>query len=796
MKAIIIGGVAAGASAAARLRRLDEHAQIILLEKGKFISYANCGLPYHLGGVIPDRDDLLVMEPEKFHSWFNIEVRTENEAVKIDRANKQLEIRRASGEVYRESYDKLLIATGAVPAGAVTQKRVFHLWTLADMDKVAARLNGAKRAVIVGAGFIGLEAAENLKGRGLDVTVIQRSNHVLPTLDAEMAQPLADELVRSGIVLRFGCQVRDYTEKEDSVTVHLDCGVDLETDAVIVSTGVQPNSKLAQECGLKCGKRGHIIVDEQMRTSDPDIFAAGDVVEVVDPVFGGPTAIPLAGPANKQGRIAADAMAGKVSAYQGSFGTSVVKVGHLTAAGVGLTEKRLKDMGKTYRKLYLHPNSNASYYPGGSRMTLKLIFGDDGAIYGAQIVGVKGVDKRIDTIAQAMRNHLTAPQLGALELAYAPPYSSAKDPVNFAGFVAENILNGLTDVVYPDSIPAGAVILDVREPEENALGAIPGAVNFPLGTLRGRLAELDKGKQYVTCCQVGLRGYLAERILKQNGFKAANLSGGYLAWKLFHPDPVTPPEKTVAAAVKNESVSGLPKLDVRTLQCPGPVLKLKKAIAAAKAGDGVHLLAASTFERDLLNWAKGGGHQVVNLTRQDGYLEADVLKGQGGSLPQESVQNGGHAVAMVVFSNDFDKAMAAMILANGFAAAGAKVTVFFTFWGLSVLRKNPAPYVRKDLISRMFGWMLPSGAMKLALSKMNMMGMGGAMMKSVMKRKGVLALPDLIRSAREAGVKFIACDMAMDIMGITRDELIEVDEVAGVATFAEIAKNCNNTLFI
>ena len=452
MKVIIIGGVAAGASAAARLRRLDEHARIILLERGRFISYANCGLPYHLGGVIPDRDDLLVMEPEKFQSWFDIEVRTENEAVRIDRVNKKLDIRRASGEIYQESYDKLLIATGAVPAGAVTQKRVFHLWTLADMDKVAARLNGAKSVVIVGAGFIGLEAAENLKGRGLDVTVIQRSNHVLPTLDAEMAQPLADELIRSGIRLRFGCQVKDYTEKEDSVIVHLDCGVDLETDAVIVSTGVQPNSKLAQECGLECGKRGHIIVNERMETSDPDIFAAGDVVEVTDPVFGGRTAIPLAGPANKQGRIAADAMAGRISAYQGSFGTSVVKVGHLTAAGVGLTEKRLKDMGKTYRKLYLHPNSNASYYPGGSRMTLKLIFGDDGAIYGAQIVGVKGVDKRIDTIAQAMRNHLTAPQLGALELAYAPPYSSAKDPVNFAGFVAENILNGLTDVVYPDSI--------------------------------------------------------------------------------------------------------------------------------------------------------------------------------------------------------------------------------------------------------------------------------------------------------------------------------------------------------
>lgn len=796
MKAIIIGGVAAGASAAARLRRLDEHARIILLEKGRFISYANCGLPYHLGGVIADRDDLLVMEPEKFRSWFNIDVRTENEAFRIDRGAKLLHIRRASGEVYQESYDKLLIATGAKPVGEVSQDRVFHLWTLADMDKAAARLKNAKRAVIVGAGFIGLEAAENLRGRGLAVTVIQRSSHVLPTLDAEMAQPLAAELARAGIVLRFGCQVQNYAEKADCVEIKLDSGESLEADAVIVATGVQPNSVLARECGLECGKRGHIIVNEQMQTSDPDIYAAGDVVEVTEPVFGGRTAVPLAGPANKQGRIAADAMAGKVSAYHGSYGASVVKVGSLTAAGVGLTEKRLKDMGKSYRRLYLHPNSNASYYPGGSRMTLKLIFGDDGTIYGAQIVGVKGVDKRIDTIAQAMRNHLTAPQLGELELAYAPPYSSAKDPVNFAGFVSEDILNGLTDPVYPDNIPADAMILDVREPEEHALGAIPGAVNFPLGTLRNRLGELDKAKNYVTCCQVGLRGYLAERILKQNGFRCSNLSGGYLGWKLFHPDPVQVKDEPSAVPDAPDVTESAERLDVRTLQCPGPVLKLKKAIAAALPGGGVHLLAASTFERDLLNWAKGGGHAVANLSLHDGYLEADVIKGTSrpdAGVPAKAVP---HAVAMVVFSNDFDKAMAAMILANGFAAAGARVTVFFTFWGLSVLRKNPAPVVKKDLISRMFGWMLPKGAVKLALSKMNMMGMGSAMMKSVMKRKGVLSLPELIASAREAGVKFIACDMAMDIMGITREELIEVDEVAGVASFAEIARSCNNTLFI
>ena len=358
----------------------------------------------------------------------------------------------------------------------------------------------------------------------------------------------------------------------------------------------------------------------------------------------------------------------------------------------------------------------------------------------------------------------------------------------------------MTDVVSPDAIPADATVLDVREPEEYELGAVPGAVNFRLGDLRGRLNELDKSKFYVTCCQVGLRGYLAERILKQNGFRAANLSGGFLAWKLFHPEkPASPsrpqPEPENHTAVP---VAELETLDVRTLQCPGPVLKLKKAMSAARPGGGIHLLAASTFERDLLNWAAGGGHQVANLVRKAGFLEADVIKGSG--IPAEGPAGKGtavgHSVAMVVFSNDFDKAMAALILANGFAAAGAQVTLFFTFWGLSILRKNPVPYVKKDLISRMFGWMLPKGALKLALSKMNMLGMGGAMMKSVMKRKGVLSLPELIRSAREAGVKFIACDMAMDVMGIRREELIEVDEVAGVATFAALAEKSGNTLFI
>lgn len=792
MTVIIIGGVAAGASAAARLRRLDENCRIILLEKGKIISYANCGLPYHLGGVIPEKDNLLVMPAKKFAAWFNVDVRTECEVVKINREQKTVLCKTPSGE-YEEGYDKLLIATGATPNEKSSIPNVFNLWTFKDMEMVLKSLSNAKKAVIVGAGFIGLEAAENLNEKGLDVTVIQRGAHVLPTIDKEMATPLAQELERRGISVRYNCTVKNYKSKDGAVEIEMDCGDKIIADVVIISTGVMPNSAIAKECGLECGPRGHIKVNKFLQTSDINIYAAGDVIELDEHSPYSFAAVPLAGPANKQGRIAANNIAGGRSSYKDSFGTSVVKVGHLTAASVGMTEAALLRDGKKFHKLYLHPASNASYYPGGNRMTLKLLFGDDGTIFGAQIVGGKGVDKRIDSIATAMRRGMRAPELGELELAYAPPYSSAKDPVNFAGFVAENILSGLSDVVYPDTIPADAVVLDVREPEENALGAIPNALNIPLGKLRERLDELDKSKLIVCCCQVGLRGYLAERILKQNGFNAANLSGGWLGWKLFFPEQnkVKP-----QAAKKIETPVAIGKtIDVRTLPCPGPVMKLKSEIAEAQENSVIHLLAASTFETDLLNWARNNGATIANLKHVEDYIEVDVIKnatptGISSTLPQN------HEVAMVLFSNDFDKAMAAMILANGLAASGAKVSIFFTFWGLSVLRKNPAPPVKKNFISRMFGFLLPRGASKLTLSKMNMLGMGSVIMKRVMKQKSVLTLPELMASAKEAGVKFIACDMAMDVMGITREELLEVDEVAGAATFAALAKNSNNTLFI
>ncbi len=534
-KIVIIGGVAAGASAAARLRRLDENAKIILLERGKYVSYANCGLPYHIGGVIEDREDLIVTKPEKFLAWFNIDVRVSSEVLSIDRQNKRVLVRSSGGE-YFEDYDNLVIATGARAFTPKTEgddsNKICHLWTMSDMDHIIAELKGpSPKVMIVGGGFIGLETAENLRHRGIEVSLVQRSGHVLPVFDEEMALPLAEELKSMGVEVFLGRVVKKYEDTPDGIVAVLDNGDRIFSNMVISSTGVKPNSELALNAGIECSKDGFIKVDSHMRTSDPHIYAAGDVVEIDDPVFNSRTHIPLAGPANKQGRVVADNIAGIDSSYKGTYGASVVKLGKLTAASVGATEKRLKASGKKYLKIYIHPSSSASYYPGAGRMDMKLIFSESGDIYGAQIIGPKGVDKRIDTIAQAMFNGSKADELGKLELSYAPPFSSAKDPVNYLGFVASNVLTGKSTLVQANEIPDSALILDVREPSEVANGKIPNSVNIPLGQLRGRLGELDKDRFIVASCQVGLRGYLAERILKQNGFNAANLSGGYLTWK-------------------------------------------------------------------------------------------------------------------------------------------------------------------------------------------------------------------------------------------------------------------------
>jgi len=810
MKTIIIGGVAAGASTAARLRRMDEKAEIVLLERGPHISYANCGLPYHLGKIIPERSWLLVMTPEDFRARFNVDVRVLHEVTAIDRAQKTVRIlNRKTGVENEERYDKLVIATGSSPMAlqlpGMDLPEVLPLWTLEDMDRIAKKLDaGAKHVIVVGGGFVGMELAESLRHRGLGVTLLEMGRQLLPTMDEEMSSLLAEELRLAGIVVELGAAVSAFAAAPGGgVTATVKDGRSWTADLVALCVGVKPNSQLASAAGLAVGPKGHIITDAAMRTADPDIFALGDVVEVMDPVFGTPTAVPLAGPANRQGRIVADNLLGGSRRYEGTFGASVVKVGKLTAASCGHTEARLKAMGKTYQKVYVHAGSHAGYYPGATTLHIKLLYGNDGQIYGGQVIGAEGADKRTDVLATAMRAGMTVRQLAELELCYAPPFSSAKDPITVAGMIATNALDGATRLAHADALPEGALLLDVREPAELPQGALAGSVNIPLHKLRSRLFELPKDRLIVVYCQVGLRGYVAERILRQLGYDVANLSGGYLTWKQFQPGMWMPTDAQIALATTGSE--GGPRLeleeeepatvvDVRPLQCPGPVVRIKQELD--KLGDGatIKVLAQSSFAPDLTNWATSSGHKVCKITPTPTHLEAILRKGAG---PKPAVgvaapQSG----AMVLFSNDLDKALAALIIATGMAATGMQVSIFFTFWGLSVLRKHPGPQVKKSFLSTMFGWMLPRGAQKLALSKLHMAGAGTALMKHVMAQQNVASLPEMLHQARALGVKFIACDMAMGVMGLTREELIEVDEVAGVATFIARAKESGPTLFI
>jgi len=810
MKLLIVGGVAGGASAAARARRLDEQADIVMFERGEFVSFANCGLPYHVGNVIAERSSLMVMTPEKFKARVNIDVRTLQEVISIDRAGKSVAVRNVrTGEEYTDTYDKLILATGSTPVRpaipGADDPDVMQLWTIPDMDRIKSRVDqGARRAVVVGAGFIGLEVVENLRERGLDVRLVELLPQVLPTLDAEMSQLLTDELQRNGVDVRLGRKVvaiRRVTAGAPGsapLAVSLDDDTELAADLVIMAIGVRPNSALAGGAGLELTDRKGIAVDDHMRTSDPDIYAVGDVVSVTDFVEGSPTQIPLAGPANRQGRIAADNVTGRDSVYRGTLGTSVVKVFDVTAASVGMTERRLKAADAAYEKIYIHPASNATYYPGAAPLAIKLLFDADGRILGAQVVGERGVDKRVDVIATAMRGGMTVYDLEELELAYAPPYSSAKDPVNFAGMVAANVLRGDTDLVHCDSIPEGALLLDVREPAEYELGHINGAAFIPLGQLRDRLGELPRDRKIIVYCKVGLRGYLAERILKQNGFDAANLSGSWLTWKLYHPDPVVRkivPSSPSAPSAMPEPVA---RIDLGALQCPGPIVRLRQELSALAVGDAVLLSAGRAFRPDLESWCHATGNELLSVNQSGDTIEAVVRKGGESAMSTPTAKATGQpeTAAIVVFSNDLDKVLAAFIIATGLSTLGTQVSMFFTFWGLNVLRKENPPSVAKDLLSRMFGWMMPRGPRKLALSKMHMMGMGTTMMKYVMNRQNVVSLPELMNEARELGVRFIACDMAMNVMGLQQSELIEVDDVAGVASFAALAKDSGTVLFI
>jgi len=536
---LIVGGVAGGASAAARLRRLDETAEIIMFERGDYISFANCGLPYYIGGEIKNRDDLLLQTPESFKKRFNIDVRVKSEVVKINRRKKTVDvIELPAGRKYAEEYDRLILSPGAEPVrpgiDGIDSSRVFTLRNIADMDRIDEFIKNtnAKKAVVVGAGYIGLEMAENLHGRGLSVQVVEMLDQVMPGLDKEMAMFLHSHLKERGVALQLGDGVWSLHQTSSSLRVTLKSGKELDCDFAMLTVGVRPEVKLAEEAGLEIGSCAGIKVNEHLQTSDPDIYAIGDAVEVRDFVLGNAALIPLAGPANKQGRMAADNICGRKRTYDGTQGTAILKVFDLTAAMTGASEKVLSKTNIEYEKLYLHQANHAGYYPGAKPMHIKLLFGKpEGKVLGAQIVGADGVDKRIDVFAVAIRAGMTVFDLQELELAYAPPYASGKDPVNIAGFAAANILDGTVEIKHFTELQKDDFILDVRTPGEFARGSVPNAMNIPVDDLRGRLDELPKDRIIHLYCAVGLRSYIACRILEQNGFDARNLPGGYITYR-------------------------------------------------------------------------------------------------------------------------------------------------------------------------------------------------------------------------------------------------------------------------
>ncbi|MBL7016595.1 MAG: FAD-dependent oxidoreductase [Kiritimatiellales bacterium] len=815
-KIVIIGGVAGGASAAARARRLSETAEIILIERGPYVSFANCGLPYHIGGEISERDRLLVTTPEMLRTRFKIDVRTRNEVISINSDTKEVEIKNLeSGEIYTETYDSLVLSPGAEPMRppipGIESSRVLSLRNMEDMDRIIEALGDAGHATVIGGGYIGLEMAEALRRRCIDTTLVELAPQVMGPADPEMVSILHQELEINGVDLRLGTSVSGFEETEKGLKLTLSSGETLDTGIAVLAIGVKPETGLASGAGLTLGPRGGIQVNDRMQTSNPDIYAVGDAVEVIDFVTREPALIPLAGPANRQGRIAADNIFGRTATYKDTQGTAICKVFNLAIGMTGLSEKGAKRAGIAFEKIYVHPASHASYYPGAVALSMKMLFDPEtGKVLGAQAVGADGVDKRIDVFAVAIRAGLTVYDLEELELSYAPPFGSAKDPVNFAGFVAANALRGdvkicqIEDVVNPS---AGQKILDVRTPDEVAAGTIPGAKNIPIDELRERLSDLNKETEYLVFCKVGLRGYLACRILSQNGIACRNLTGGYITYQRTtgiaaaempedHKPESDSDEQDSKPLDQEKTMNIVKTINACGLQCPGPILQLKNAIDEVAVGEAVCISATDPgFVADAPAWCHSTGHEMASMDPgEGGSYRATVIKraAAAGRVPM----SGKRAMTNVVFCNDFDKAVAAFIIANGAVAAGYEVTLFFTFWGINILRKSGPVVAKKNLIEKMFGIMMPKGTKKLALSKMHMGGMGLAMIKGIMKHKNVMTLEELIDQAKLSGVKMVVCTMSMDLMGIKREELIDGVEEGGVAMYVDHLTESNANLFI
>lgn len=839
-KIVIIGGVAGGATAATRLRRLDETAEILMFERGQYVSFANCGLPYHIGNVIRDRDSLLVTTKEILWNRFRIEVRIESEVTGVDPEAKTVQVTGKDGVSYAERYDELILSPGSMPMKppipGINLPLVKSLRTIPDMDGIKALVDqGMKSCAVIGGGFIGIEVAENLVERGVEVTLIEAAPHILAPLDTEMSMICEKEMRDNGIELILGDGVKTFTEHDGGIRTETGSGRIIDADFVVAAIGVKPDTAFLKDSGIELNERGYIKVDNRMHTSKASIWAAGDAVETTDYVTGGPASIALAGPANRQARVIADNIAGIDRVYKGSQGTSILKIFDLIAASTGNNERQIQKRGVEYKAIYVHPQSHAAYYPGAMQMTIKMLVDPAGKLLGAQVVGYEGIDKLIDVMATVIKFGGTVDDLAELDLAYAPPFLSAKSPANMAGFTAQNALENLVESKTLEQFKQEFnkdtdILLDVREDIEVENGALEGCINIPIDSLRDRLSELPKDKRIWSYCQIGLKGYIASRILSQNGYENFNIAGGYRMLSLAKVTetnkdgmgtgigksaastredgtlivPAKTETKRVAAAaapVISTTPDKVIEVDACGMSCPGPLLKMRDSMDAINPGEILHIKASDPgFYEDIKAWARRTGTEIISLHKEKGLVEAKLRKSGGAEVcvavptPVSACETKNKTI--VVFSGDLDKAIASFIISNGAAAMGGKVTMFFTFWGINILRKPEPVSVKKSFIENMFGKMMPRGTGKLKLSQMNMAGMGPAMIRKIMKAKNVDSLESLIASAQKSGVELVACQMSMDLLGIKQEELIDGIKIGGVGYYLGEAEESAVNLFI
>ena len=798
-KVLIVGGVAGGASTATRLRRLDENLEIVIFEKGEYVSFANCGLPYYIGDIIQNRESLLVQTPESLKARFNLDVRVNSEVVGVNGKDKKVKVKTKNGEEYEEIFDFLVLAPGAKPIfpaiKGIENKKIFTLRNINDMDKIKAEIknHNVKKATVIGGGYVGIETAENLKYLGIDTTLIEAAPHILAPFDSEISNILEYELVNNGINLMISEKVVEFQEDGNEIIIKLESGKIVTTDMLILSKGVSPDTKFLQNSGINLGERGHILVNEKLETNIDGIYALGDSIIVKNYITNQDVAIPLAGPANRQGN----------EKYKGSLGTAIIKIFELTGASTGLNERSLKQLNIPYEKVYLHPNNHAAYYPGATAISIKALYNkENGQILGAQAVGISGVDKFIDVIATSIKFKATIDDLTELELAYAPPFLSAKSPANMLGFIGQNIEDNLLGQVFMEDLEnyneKETIILDVREKLELISGKLNNSINIPLSELRKRYTELPKDKEIWTYCAVGLRGYIASRFLTQKGYKVKNLAGGI---KIEEKELIKMQEETFSN--KENSDYNVDKedeyLDLSGLSCPGPLVKIKEKIDKLQESKKLKVKVSDPgFYNDIQAWSKVTKNSLLSLDKKDGLTYATLQKGQASKVVVKEQENviieDNSNMTMVVFSGDLDKAIAAFIIANGALTMGKKVTMFFTFWGLSILKKKKL--AKKSFIEKMFAMMLPKNSQDLPVSKMNFFGIGAKMIRSVMKKKNIMSLEELMKKAKDSGVNITACTMSMDVMGISKEELIDGINYGGVGQYLGETEKSNNNLFI